>query len=130
VKAAHKLLGARAIGVGSAQAGDGGGGSLRRQISPQLAEMYRAENGGFLHFLALKTPKTQFFALKYLMRYTPKMIFEEYINFKKFCNLRHCVSYTCSKFQESYMPPAIRIRFNRSFPNRLHRLFLVTTFEL
>jgi hypothetical protein len=46
--------------------------------------------GGFPRFLALKSPKMPFFALKYLIRYTPKMFYEEYINFNIFCYLRHC----------------------------------------
>jgi hypothetical protein len=37
-----------------------------------------------------KSPKTQFFALKYLTRYTHERFFEEYINFKIFRNLSHC----------------------------------------
>ncbi len=32
-----------------------------------------------------------FSAQKYQIRYIPKMFFEEYINFKKFCYLRHCI---------------------------------------
>jgi hypothetical protein len=35
---------------------------------------------GFLLLLTFKTPKALFFTLKYLTKYTPKMIFEEYIN--------------------------------------------------
>ncbi len=40
------------------------------------------KSGGFAHVLANKSPKTQFFAQKYLTRYTHEMFFEEYINFK------------------------------------------------
>jgi hypothetical protein len=38
--------------------------------------------GGFAHVLAYKSPKTPFFAQKYLTRYTYEMFFEECINFK------------------------------------------------
>jgi hypothetical protein len=46
--------------------------------------------GGFTYVLAYKSPKTPFFALKYLTRYTHKTFFEEYINVKIFPNLSHC----------------------------------------
>ncbi len=38
--------------------------------------------GGFVHVLAYKSPKMQFFAQKYLTRYTHETFFEEYMNFK------------------------------------------------
>jgi hypothetical protein len=41
VKAAQELLGAPTIAGGSALAGGSGGGSLRRQISPQPAKIYK-----------------------------------------------------------------------------------------
>jgi hypothetical protein len=44
-----------------------------------------AENGGFPTLIDLKIAKTLFFTQKYLIRYTVKMFFEEYINFKNFC---------------------------------------------
>ncbi len=50
----------------------------------------RRTTGSFKHVLAYKSPKMPFFALKYLTRYTHEMFFEEYINFKIFCNLSHC----------------------------------------
>jgi hypothetical protein len=40
--------------------------------------------------LANKLPKTPFFTLKYLTRYTPETFLEEYINLKFFSYLRHC----------------------------------------
>ncbi len=40
------------------------------------------KTGGFAHVLAYKSPKTPFFALKYLTRYTHKTFFEEYTNFE------------------------------------------------
>ncbi len=40
--------------------------------------------GGFAHILAYNSPKTPFFALKYLTRYTHETFFEEYIILKFF----------------------------------------------
>ncbi len=40
------------------------------------------KNGGFAHVLAYNSPKTPFFALKYLTRYTHETFFEEYSNFE------------------------------------------------
>jgi hypothetical protein len=56
VKAAQKLVGAPTIGGGSARAGGSGGGRLRRQISPQLAENHKngMEIRRFLALIALK----------------------------------------------------------------------------
>jgi hypothetical protein len=48
------------------------------------------KTGGFAHVFAYKSPKTPFFALKYLTRYTHETFFEEYIYFKIFRNLSHC----------------------------------------
>jgi hypothetical protein len=42
-----------------------------------------------MHILAYKSPKTLFFAQKYLTRYTQQTFFEEYINFKSHY-LSHC----------------------------------------
>ncbi len=39
------------------------------------------KTGGFTHVLAYKSPKTPFFALQYLTRYTHEMVFEVYTNF-------------------------------------------------
>ncbi len=38
--------------------------------------------GGFTHVLAYISPKTPFFALKYLTRYTHETFFEVYTNFE------------------------------------------------
>jgi hypothetical protein len=38
--------------------------------------------GSFAHVLAYNTPKTPFFAPKYLTRYTHETLFEEYTNFE------------------------------------------------
>ncbi len=43
----------------------------------------------FAHVLPYKSPKTPFFAHKYLRRYTHEMFFEEYTNFQAH-NLSHC----------------------------------------
>ncbi len=48
------------------------------------------KTGGFTQVLAYKSPKTPFFALKYLTRYTHETFFEEYINIKNFRKLSHC----------------------------------------
>jgi hypothetical protein len=52
MKAAQKLLGGLTIGRGSALAGDSGGGSSKRQISPQPAKYIETvpQTGGFPHF--------------------------------------------------------------------------------
>jgi hypothetical protein len=51
------------------------------------------ENGektdGFTHVLAYKSPKTPFFAQKFLTRYTHEAFFEEYTNFQAHY-LNHC----------------------------------------
>ncbi len=65
------------------------------QKSYKLSQQYEiAKNGektgGFAHVLAYDSPKTPFFALKYLTRYTHETFFEEYIYFTIFCNLSHC----------------------------------------
>ncbi len=50
----------------------------------------RQKTGGFAHILAYNLPKTPFFAIKFLTRYTHETFFEEYITFKIFRNLSHC----------------------------------------
>jgi hypothetical protein len=69
---AQKLLGAPSIGGGSARAGGGDGGSQRSQICPPATQNIQKQQkmGIFQHFLAYKSPKTPFFAQKYLTRYT------------------------------------------------------------
>jgi hypothetical protein len=47
------------------------------------------KTGGFAHVLAYKSPKTLFFAKKYLTRYTHETFFEEYTNFRAHY-LSHC----------------------------------------
>ncbi len=66
--------------------------SLKSYKPSQLYEIAKngKKTGGFAHVFAYKSPKTPFFALKYLTRYTHETFFEEYINFKIFRNLSHC----------------------------------------
>jgi hypothetical protein len=45
--------------------------------------------GSFAQILAYKSPKTLFFAQKYLIRYTHETFFEEYTNFEAHF-LSHC----------------------------------------
>jgi hypothetical protein len=56
----------------------------RSYIPSQLYEI--AKNGektsSFEHVLAYNSPKTPFFALKYLTRYTHETFFKEYTNFE------------------------------------------------
>jgi hypothetical protein len=86
VRAAPELLGALTIGGGSAWPGGGGGEVIYTFIAVRNSQ--KCENmGGFAHVLACKLPKTPFFTLKYLTRYTHETFFEEYINFKIFRNL-------------------------------------------
>ena len=40
------------------------------------------KTGSFAHVLAYKSPKTLFFAQKYLTSYTHETFFEEYMNFE------------------------------------------------
>jgi hypothetical protein len=81
------LLGALTIGGGSARPRGGGRGSQRSQIRlPCPLGIYK--NGQFPTLTDLKDAKNILFYLKVLNNYTPKTFYEEYINFKIFCNLR------------------------------------------
>jgi hypothetical protein len=85
VWAAPELLGAQTIGGGSARPWGGGGEFHRSHI--YIHSSYEiAKNGkktsGFAHVLAYNLPKTPFFALKYLTRYTHEIFFEEHTNFE------------------------------------------------
>jgi hypothetical protein len=87
VWAAPELLGAPTIGRGSAQSRGGGGGGCRSQISLQSRPKNTKtakKRAVSQHVLAYKLPKMLFFTQKYFKRYTHKMFFEEYINFKLF----------------------------------------------
>jgi hypothetical protein len=60
----------------------GGGGEVIYTFTAVRNSQKRQKMGGFVHVLAYKSPKTPFFALKYLTRYTHEMFFEEYANFE------------------------------------------------
>ncbi len=91
--AAPELLGVLTIGGGSARSRGGGGGGHRSQISlpsrPKQTKTEKKKPGGFAHVLASKSPKTPFFAQKYLTRYTHETFFEKYMNFETHY-LIHC----------------------------------------
>jgi hypothetical protein len=65
---------------------EGGSRTAWSNKPSQPTEIYEKgrKTGGFAHILAYKSPKMPFIAQKYLTRYTHKMFFEEYINFKIF----------------------------------------------
>jgi hypothetical protein len=93
MRATPELLGALTISGGSARPGGGGGQIHRSHIYLHSStKLPKTANklGCFAHILAYKSPKTPLFALKYLTRYTHETFFEEYLNFKNFCNLSHC----------------------------------------
>ncbi len=91
MRAAPELLGAPTIGGGSARPWGGGGEFPRSHTFTAVRNSQkRRKMGGCEHILAYKSPKTPFFALKYLTRYTHETFFEEYINIKNFRNLSHC----------------------------------------
>jgi hypothetical protein len=104
VRAAKEVLGEQTIG--GAQAGGCGGGCQRSRISPNSARNVRKQRKywRFPEILAYKSPKTPFFAQKYLTRYTQKMFFEEYINFKIFHYLRHCGVIPVQSFESHIRP--------------------------
>jgi hypothetical protein len=81
VRAAPELLGAPTIGGGSARPWGGGGEVIYTFTAVRNSENGK-KTGGFAHVLAYKTPKTPFFALKYLTRYTHETFFEVYTNFE------------------------------------------------
>ncbi len=65
------------------------------------------ENGektdGFAHVLAYKSPKTPFFAQKYLTRYTHETFLEEYTNFQAHY-LSHCRDIPLQSFGSPIRP--------------------------
>ncbi len=89
MRAAPELLGAPTIGRGSARPGGGGGEVIYTFIAVRNSQK-RQKTAGFVHVLAYNSPKTPFFALKYLTRYTHETFFEEYVNIKIFLNLSQC----------------------------------------
>jgi hypothetical protein len=85
VKVVQKLLGAPTIVVGSAWAGVVVEGVKEGTQAPRRPK-YTKTAQKWLIFCTfwLKNCQKTFFAQKYLIRYTPKMIFEECIDFKCF----------------------------------------------
>jgi hypothetical protein len=81
VQAAPELLGAPTIGGGSARPWVV---VERSYIPSQPYEIAKngKKTGGFTHVFAYNSPKTPFFALKYLTRYIHETFFEEYTNFE------------------------------------------------
>jgi hypothetical protein len=77
--AAPELFGTPTIGGGSARPSGGGGEVIYTFTAVRNSEK-RRKTGGFVHVLAYKSPKTPFFALKYLTRYTHETFFEVYTN--------------------------------------------------
>ncbi len=87
----------------------------RRQISHPCRMKYTKtmpKTAGFPQFMALKLPKTPFFAQKYLIRYTPKMYFEKYINFKIFHYLMRCGVIPIQSFGSHIRPLPSRFFFS------------------
>ncbi len=106
-RAAQELLGAPTIGRGSARPRGDGGGSQRSQINlPSHPEC--TKKAGFQNTFCPKNHQNAVFYLKVLTKYTSETFFEECINFN-FCVTQTLWSYTCSKFQKSYTPPAAQI---------------------
>jgi hypothetical protein len=66
------------------------------------------KTGGFAHVLANNSPKTPFFAEKYLTRYTHETFFEEYMNFKGHY-LSHCRVYLFKVSEVIYAPQPHRL---------------------
>jgi hypothetical protein len=81
VRVAPELLGVPTIGGGSARPWGGGGEVIYTFTAVRNSEK-RQKTCGFALILAYKSPKTPFFALKYLTRYTHETFFEEYTNFE------------------------------------------------
>ncbi len=75
---------------------------------PEILKNVEKE-GGFMHFLAYKSPKMPFFAQKYLTRYNLQTFFEEYMNFKIVLYLSHCEVIPVQRF--SPQPPGLGLRF-------------------
>jgi hypothetical protein len=104
------------MGGGSAQPGDGGGESNSSQISllssPKYAKTAK-KTGAFTYLSTYKSPKTPFFALKYLTRYNLETFFEEYINFKIFHYLSHCGVIPVQSFGSHIRPQLPGLGFNK-----------------
>jgi hypothetical protein len=105
-----KLLGAPAIGGGSARAGKGGGRSQRSQIRPQAGQNLRKGQRKWAPALIdLKIAKNIFYLIFGEQDILPRHFLRNTL-IKKFVLIKLLWSYTCSMFWKSYMPPAARIR--------------------
>ncbi len=71
----------------------------------KLPERYEngEKTGGFAHVLANESPKTPFFAQKYLTRYTHETFFKEYMNFETHY-LSHCRVIPLQSFRSHIRP--------------------------
>jgi hypothetical protein len=83
----HRLLAGGVPGPGVVV----GRKSKKSNKPSKLPEMYEnsEKTGSFAHVQANNSPKTLFFAQKYLTRYTHETFFEEYMNFE-IHYLSHC----------------------------------------
>jgi hypothetical protein len=88
---APELFGAPTIGGGAPGPGVVVEGSWKPKKPSKQPEIYEngKKMGDFAHILAYKSPKTPFFAQKYLTRYTHKIFFEKSVNFQNHY-LSHC----------------------------------------
>ncbi len=80
------------------------------------------KTGGFTHIFAYKSPKTPFFAIKYLTRYTHETFFEKYINFKIFRNLSHCGVIPVRIFGSHIRPQPHGLGLMSSFDKKVRNL--------
>jgi hypothetical protein len=109
--AAPELLGAPIIGGGSARPGGSGGGSQRSQISlPSHLECTKTvRNDWFPSLIDFKNAKYIIFNFKVLHKIYSQDFFEEYINFLKICNLRHCGVICVQSFGSQICPQLPRL---------------------
>ncbi len=96
----------------------------RSYITSQPYEI--AKNGektdGFVHVLAYKSPKTPFFAQKYITRYTHETFFEEYTNFQAHY-LSHCRVIPLQSFGSHIRPQPHGLGLK--FLSKIDNLFLL-----
>ncbi len=83
------------------------------------------KTGSFAHVLAINSPKTPFFDLKYLTRYIHETIFEEYINLKIFRNLSHCGVIPVRSFRSHIRPQPHGLGLSSSLTSHLPSFFML-----
>jgi hypothetical protein len=92
---------------------------LKSYIPSQQYEIAKngEKKGGFAHFLAYKSPKTPFFAIKILTRYTHETFIEVYTNFKAH-NLSRCRDIPLQSFGSHIRPQlhGLGLTFNMGTP--------------